>query len=165
MKKITVILFVLALLAVGCSCARENRFGVFELERRLCEINKTYAFDAEGMFRKEGVYHIFYPAGKGTLLLKVREDNRRRIEYLSLTAADADEDTSNGFSALACALTDVILPEDARADARFLLRLEDPATFFVDETLTAEYGRHKVVFFKSTKGISLMLRYEPLPAT
>ena len=147
-------------LTLLCSCARAQRFGVFELEKRLCEADKTYAFDTEGMFRKEGVYHIFYRTENGTLLLKARENEKQRLTDLSLTTIQTDADTAKAFSALACALADVFLPEEDRADAKAALLLADPDSFFRDETLTAEYGRYSAVFFKSVKGVSLMLKYE-----
>ncbi|MBQ6117591.1 MAG: hypothetical protein IJK98_00010 [Clostridia bacterium] len=147
-------------LTLLCSCARAQRFGVWELEKRLCETDKKYAFDTEGMFRKEGVYHVFYRTEKGTLLLKAREDENQRLTDLSLTVQQTDPETAAAFSALACTLTDVFLPAEDRADAKASLRLSDPDSFFRDETLTAEYGRYRAVFFKTAQGASLMLRYE-----
>ena len=147
-------------LTLLCSCARAQRFGVLELEKRLCETDKRYAFDTEGMFRKEGVYHVFYRTENGTLLLKARENEKQRLTDLSLTVQQTDPETAAVFSALACALADAFLPEEARADARTALRLADPGSFFRDETLTAEYGRYRAVFFKTAQGASLMLRYE-----
>ena len=160
MKTVRLILAPLLALALLCSCARTQRFGVWELERRLCEADTKYAFDTETMFRKEGVYHIFYRTENGTLLLKAKEDEKQRLTELSLTVQQTDADAAGAFSALACAVTDVFLPPNARADARAALRLSDPATFFRDETLTAEWGRYNGVFFKTTQGASLMLRYE-----
>ncbi len=151
---------VLLALLLLCACARAKRFGVYEMERRLCEVDKSYAFDTEGMFRKEGVYHIFYRTDNGTLLLKAREDEKQRVTDLSLTVMQTDAEAAARFSALACALTDVFLPEEARADAKVSLQLCDPDSFFRDETLTAEYGRYQAVFFKTVKGVSLMLKYE-----
>ena len=149
----------LLLAGLLCSCARAERFGVWELERRLCEADKNYAFDTDTMFRREGVYYIFYPAGGGTVLLRAAEDARQRLELISLTLTDPD--AAEDFAALACAVTDVFLPQDARADIKAQLQLTDSATFFRDETLTASYGRYSAVFFKTVKGVSLMLRYEP----
>ena len=143
-----------------CACTRAQRFGLAELERRLSGIDGEYAFDQQELYRDEGVYHIFYRTVNGTLLLKVKEDDRQRISSLSLTTAGTDADTSADFSALACALTDVFLPEENRADAKGALGLADPSAFFTDETLTAEYGRYKAVFFKTTQGVSLELKYE-----
>ena len=156
-----------ALLLVGllCSCARAERFGVWELERRLREADKNYAFDTDTMFRKEGVYYVFYPAGGGTLLLKAAEDEHQRLTFVSLTVTGTDADAAADFSALACTLADVFLPEEARDDARAALKLADPDTFFRDETLTAAYGRYGAVFFKTTQGVSLMLKYESTDVT
>ena len=146
--------------AVGllASCARAERFGVWELERRLRETDKTYAFDTETMFRREGVYYVFYPSGSGTILLKAAEDERQRLNFVSLTVTEAD--AAAEFAALACAVTEVFLPREGRADMETNLRLKDPATFFTDETLSASYGRYEAIFFKSTKGVSLLLRYQ-----
>ena len=157
----TVRLLLLPLLLAGalCACARAERFGVWELERRLREADKNYAFDMRTMFRKEGVYYVFYPAGGGTVLLKAAEDERQRLDLVSLTVTDRD--AAEDFSALACAVTEVFLPPDAAAEAKAQLQLADPATFFRDETLTASYGRYSAVFFKTVKGVSLMLRYGP----
>lgn len=141
------------------SCARAERFGFRELERRLCETDKKYAFDTETTFRREGVYHVFYQEDGQSLLLKAAEDENCRLTFVSLTAIAADGGTAERFSALACALSDVFLPQEARADARASLQLADPGTFFRNETLTAEYGRYGAVFFKTEEGISLMLRY------
>ena len=131
----------IALLLAGllCSCARAERFGVWELERRLCVADKNYAFDTDTMFRKEGVY-------------------RQRLRFVSLTMTGTDADAAADFSVQACTLADVFLPEEARADARAALRLAAPDTFFRDETLTAAYGRYEAVFFKTTQGVSLMLQ-------
>ena len=148
---------VLLTLALLCSCARADRFGVWELEQRLRETDRAYAFGTESMFRKDGVYYIFYSTVHGTLLLKAKEDDKQRLTDLSLTTAQTDADTAARFSALACALTDVFLPEDARADAKASLRLADPSSFFSDETLTAVYGRYRAAFFKTAHGASLML--------
>ena len=151
---------VMVLLSVSllCACTRAERFGVWELERRLCETDKNYAFDTGTLFRQEGVYHVFYRTDAGTLLLKAAEDERGRLTFVSLTATAAD--ASEDLSVLACAVTDVFWPEGGRADAKAQLRLTEPETFFRDETLTAEYGRYCAVFFKTAKGVSLMLRYE-----
>ena len=150
---------VLLALTLLCSCARAQRFGVWELEKRLCEADGKYAFDTEGMFRKEGIYHVFYRTENGTLLLKAKEDGKQRLTGLSLTVRQTDPATAAAFSALACTLSDVFLPEENRADAKAALRLADPGSFFTDETLTAEYGRYQAVFFKTTQGASLMLEY------
>ena len=157
MKRVTAIFLIPIILLFGSSCASDARFGIFELERRIKEENEIYAFDTEGMFRREGVYHIFYRTEKGTLLLKVKEDDKQRVCFLSLTTADTDEETATYFSALACILSDVFLPQDVRSDARSLLRLDDPRSFFRDETLTGEFGRYKAVFFKSVQGASILL--------
>ena len=151
---------VMVLLSVSllCACTRAERFGVWELERRLCETDKNYAFDTGTMFRQEGVYHVFYRTDAGTLLLKAAEDERGRLTFVSLTATEAD--AAQSFSSLACAVTEVLWPAEARAEVAALLRLADPDTFFRDETLTAECGRYGAVFFKTTKGVSLILRYE-----
>ena len=158
MKRIAALACLLDLVLLFSSCSRETRYGVFELERRLKEVSSEYAFDSEDMFRKEGVYHIYYCTEKGTMLLKAGEDERRRLQFLSLTTTDVE--AADLFSAFSCTLIDMFIPEDARADVRAALLLEDPGSFFVDETLTAEYGRYKAVFFKSVKGVSLMLKYE-----
>ena len=158
MKCMKVCAALLAMISL-CACARAQRFGVWELEKRLCEADKKYAFDTESVFRKEGVYHIFYRTENGTLLLKAKEDEKRRLTDLSLTLASTDPDAAAAFSALACTLADVFLPEENRADAKASLKLADPAAFFTDETLTADYGRYQAVFFKTQKGASLMLRY------
>lgn len=142
-----------------CACARSQRFGVWELEKRLCEADKTYAFDTEDIFRKEGVFHIFYRTENGTLLLKAREDDKQRLVDISLTTTETDAAAAAAFSAFACVLTDVFLPEEARADVKVSLLLTDPDAFFRDETLTAEYGRYQAIFFKTTKGVSLILKY------
>lgn len=158
--KHTKLLAVILAMGLLCGCTRARRFGVWELEKRLCEADKSYAFDTEGMFRKEGAYHVFYRTENGTLLLKAKEDGKQRITDVSLTLASTDPDAAAAFSALACTLADVFLPEENRADAKAALKLADPATFFTDETLTAACGRYRAVFFKTLKGASLMLRYE-----
>ncbi len=160
MKTLRIFLLPLLAAALLCSCARPQRFGVYELEKRLCATDKNYAFDTETMFRKEGVFHIFYRTENGTLLLKAKEDEKQRLTELSLTVQQTDADTAAAFSALACALADAFLPEKDRADARAALGLAEPDTFFTDETLTAEFGRYRAVFFKTAQGASLMLRYE-----
>lgn len=157
MKTVRTVMILLAV-SLLCSCTRAERFGVWELERRLREVDQQYAFDTQTMFRKDGIYHVFYRTDAGTLLLKAAEDERRRLTFVSLTAADTD--AAQSFSALACAVTEVFWPEEARADVTAQLQLADPDTFFRDETLTAGYGRYDAVFFKTTKGVSLMLRYE-----
>ncbi len=158
MKRYATFFAVLLSVSLLCSCTRAERFGVWELERRLREADQQYAFDTQTMFRKDGVYYVFYPAGNGTVLLKAAEDERLRLTFVSLTATDAD--AAEDLSALACAVTDVFWPEEDRADAKAQLRLAEPGTFFRDETLRAEYGRYCAVFFKTAKGVSLMLRYE-----
>ena len=155
--KPTKLIAVILVLGLLCGCTRARQFGVWELEKRLCETDKKYAFDTESMFRKEGAYHVFYRTENGTLLLKVKEDEKQRITDISLTLASTDPDAAAAFSALACTLADVFLPEENRADAKAALKLADPATFFTDETLTAEYGRYQAIFFKTRKGASLML--------
>ena len=162
MKCVKLCAALLALISL-CACARAQRFGVWELEKRLCEADKAYAFNTEDMFRKDGVYHIFYRTENGTLLLKAREDDKQRLTDISLTTIQTDEASAQAFSGLACALAGVFLPEEYRADARAALRLEEPAAFFTDETLTAVCGRYEAVFFKSVKGSSLMLKYQSLP--
>ena len=157
MKPVRAVMILLSA-ALLCACTRAERFGVWELERRLCETDKNYAFDTQTMFRQEGVYHVFYRTDAGALLLKAREDERRRLAFVSLTATEAD--AAEDFSALARAVTEVFWPREALADVTAELQLADPATFFRDETLTAEAGRYSAVFFKTTKGVSLMLRYE-----
>ena len=157
--KHTKLLAVILAMGLLCGCTRAQRFGVWELEKRLCEADKSYAFDTEGMFRKDGVYHVFYRTENGTLLLRMQEDKKQRLTDLSLTLASAEPDAAAAFSALACVMTDVFLPEEDRADAGAALGLADPASFFTDETLTAEYGRYSAVLFKTVKGVSLLLRY------
>ncbi|MBQ6065927.1 MAG: hypothetical protein IJK89_03820 [Clostridia bacterium] len=151
---------VMVLLSVSmlCACTRAERFGVWELERRLREADEQYAFDTQTLFRKEGVYHVFYRTDAGTLLLKAAEDERQRLTFVSLTATDAG--MAEDFSALACAVTEVFWPREALADVTAQLQLADPGSFFRDKTLSAEYGRYRAVFFQTTKGVSLMLRYE-----
>lgn len=160
MKTVRMILLPLLAAALLCACARPQRFGVYELEKRLCEADENYAFDTQTLFRWKGVYHIFYRTENGTLLLKASEDEKQRLTFLSLTTIQTDAATAEAFSALACTLADVFLPEEARADAKASLKLANPAAFFRDETLTAEYGRYSAVFFKTAKGVSLMLTYE-----
>ena len=166
--KTTKLLTVLTALALLCSCARTQRFGLAELERRLCKADRRFAFQTEDVFREDGIYHIFYRTDNGTLLLKVKEDERRRIDGISLTMAGTDKDAARAFSDLACALTEAFWPEENLADAKAALGLADPAAFFTDETLTAACGRYEAEFFKTAQGVSLMLRYLPAegsPAT
>lgn len=166
--KTTKLLPLLMAFALLCSCARTQRFGLGELERRLCKADRRFAFQMEDVFRADGIYHVFYRTDNGTLLLKVTEDERRRIDGISLTMTGTDEDTARAFSDLACALTEVFWPEEHRADAKAALGLADTAAFFTDETLTAACGRYEAEFFKTAQGVSLMLRYLPAegrPAT
>ena len=158
--KSTKILSALLAMALLGGCTQARRFGVYELEKRLCEVDAHYAFDTESLFRKDGAYHIFYRTEHGTLLLKAAQDEKQRLTDLSLTTTATNDDTAAAFSALACAITDIFLPEENRSDARMALGLSDPGTFFRDETLTAEYGRYQAVLFKTAKGISLMLHYK-----
>ena len=160
MKRNAVFFVLIPFLLCCASCTKETRFGLFELERRLNEIDTEYAFDTECLFRKEGVYHIIYRTEKGTLLLKATEDDHQRLCRISLSTVDKDRNTAGCFSSFSCALVDLFLPEDARAGTRDVLRLEDPGSFFRDETLTASYERYQAVLFKSTEGVSLMLEYE-----
>ena len=159
MKKRLVTLFLLIVCIALPSCAKSPRFGVFELERRLCELDKAYAFDANGMFRKEGVYHVFYRTNQGTLLLKAKEDTNGRLIFISLTTTDVSTEMAERFGSFAITLTDLSFPQEARSDVCAALRLNDPASFFADETLTYKIGRYQAVFFKSGKGISYMLTY------
>ena len=165
MKKRGAVLCLAAIMLVCASCAREARFGIWELERRLKETNVAYAFDTESMFRKEGVYHVFYRTENGTLLLKAEEDGQRRLRGISLTATETDRASAGAFCALAGTLADLFLPEEARTEAHAALGLDDPGRLFADETLTFSCGRYEAELFKSAKGSSLLLRYKPLPAT
>ena len=158
MKTVRAVMILLSV-SLLCACTRAERFGVWELERRLRETDEQYAFDTETMFRKEGVYHVFYRADAGTILLKAAEDERQRLTFVSLTVTDRD--AAERFSALACAVTDAFWPQEALADVKARLQLADPVALFRDETLKVSHGRYSAVFFKTVKGASLMLRYEP----
>ena len=129
------------------------------------EVDTKYAFDTETMFRKEGVYHVFYRTENGILLLQAEEDDRQRVCGISLTATETDRVSAGAFCALAGTLADLFLPEETLADAHMALGLDDPDRLFTDETLRVTFGRYQAVLFKTAKGSSLMLRFEPLPAT
>ena len=142
------------------SCARARRFSLSELERRLCLVDKVFSFDGCRQFEEDGAYCVFYPCGESNMLLKAASDEKSRLINVSLTLTAGGTPDKDAFSALACALCGVFLPDGEGAACRSELHLEDTEKFFTRGTTVFEYGRYSAVFFTTAAGASLMLKYE-----
>ena len=114
-KKIALLLAALpvfALFAGMCGCARPAGQTPLSLLRAVAARDPAYAFPAEALFYKDGVYFAFYSLhGENDLLLSLRVNERQTVIRAAVTAKRGSEAAARDLAPLGLLLGGLLLPE------------------------------------------------------
>jgi hypothetical protein len=159
--KITAALLTAAALCALCGCQRDRRFGYAELARRLRQTAPRFAFAETDLFFTGNAWRCRYSlAGENDTLLSLKEDEKGRLEQITLAALLRPEDADfTLFGDFAAALAEVFIPDADTQRLREETGLDAPELLHEKMLLRSRDGFYGATVFAVPQGTVFVLRY------